>query len=134
MGNKFTKPFWEKVKVDELKDGDIIHIIYKEHASYDHYRIINGKWFNIFEDKFIDYFKPSERIPYHIYRQNYKFISKTNEWFVGGTEAYLECEPWGDENQGYSALFRGWHKNEKTGKVSEDGESCPFEEFDIQEL
>lgn len=131
MDSKFTKPFWEEIKAQELKDGDAIYIDYVGTPSYDHYRIINGKWFNIFEDRFIDYFKPEEKISYRIFRQNYKFISKPNQWFEEGTEVFLESEPWGSNESGYSAVFRGWHKDEMKGKISEDGETCPFEEFEI---
>lgn len=134
MVSTFTKPFWDEIKVDQLKDGDVIYIHYEGYSSYDHYRIINGKWFNIFEDKFSDYFKPSDKVPYTIFRQNYRFVSKPGEWFREGTEAFLESDPWGDEESGYCACFRGWYEDDSTGNIGEDGEICPFEEFDIEEL
>lgn len=134
MDAKFNKTLWEEIKENQLKDGDIIYINYEGYSSYDHYRIINGKWFNIFEEKFSDYFKPSNRVPFKIFRQNYRFVSKPGEWFREGTEAFLESDPWGDDQSGYCALFRGWYEDEKTGNIGEDGEICPFEEFDIEEL
>lgn len=134
MNQKFEKPLWEEISKEQLKDGDVIYINYEGYPSYDHYRIINGKWFNIFEEKFSDYYKPNERIPYKIFRQNYKFVSKPGNWFRQGTEAFLESDPWGNDDIGYCALFRGWHQNENTGEIGEKGETCPFDEFDIEAL
>jgi hypothetical protein len=134
MDAKFKKPFWEEIKIDEIKEGNILYIWYDGMGSYDHYRIINGKWFNIFLDKFEDYFKPDDRVPHKLYKQNYKFVSKAEEWFMEGTEAFLESDPWGNDKEGYCACFRGMYRDEKTGAVGEDGEICPFEEFEIEEL
>lgn len=134
MNGRFSKPFWEEIKANDLKDGDVIYIQYEGYSSYDHYRIINGKWFNIFEDKFSDYFKPSDKVPYSIYKQNYRFVSKSGEWFREGTEAFLESDAWGNDESGYCACFRGWHEDQTTGNIGEDGEICPFDEFDIDEL
>lgn len=134
MNGRFSKPFWEEIKANDLKDGDVIYIQYEGYSSYDHYRIINGKWFNIFEDKFSDYFKPSDKVPYSIYKQNYRFLSKSGEWFREGTEAFLESDAWGNDESGYCACFRGWHEDQTTGNIGEDGEICPFDEFDIDEL
>lgn len=131
---KFNKPFWEEIDFKNIKDNDIIYLSYENKSSYDHFRIINNKWFNIFENKFVDYFKPNKKNNFKFFKQNYKFISRPDEWFIVGTEAYLESEVWGDEESGYSALFRGWYYDEKTGKTGEDGETCPFDEFDIFEL
>ena len=134
MEAKFTKPFREEIKHDQIKEGDVIYLWYEGIGSYDHYKIINGKWFNIFRDKFDDYFKPDSNVPHKLYRQNYRFVSKPEEWFRDGTEAFLESDPWGDEESGYCACFRGWFEDDKTGNIGEDGEICPFEEFDIEEL
>lgn len=131
---KFTKPFWEEIKIQDLKNNDIIYLWYDGKGSYEHFIIINNKWFNIFEDRFIDYFKPETKYSYKIYKQNYRFITKPNEWFDQGTEAYLESYPDGNDKSGYSALFRGWITNEKTGNFGEDGESCNLDEFDITEI
>lgn len=131
---KFNKPFWQEIKYEDVKNNDIIYLSYDKKSSYDHFIIINKKWFNIFEDRFIDYFKPDNKYSYKIYRQNYRFITKPNEWFDQGTEAYLESYPDGDEKNGYSAIFRGWVTNKKTGEFGEDGEGCSLDEFDITEV
>ena len=131
---EFNKPFWEEVKVNELKNNDIIYLWYDGKGSYEHFIIINNKWFNIFEDRFIDYFKPDNQYQHKIYRQNYRFITKPNEWFDQGTEAYLESYPDGNIKTGYYAFFRGWLTDENTGNFGEDGESCTLDEFDITEI
>lgn len=130
----FNKPFWQEVKIENLKNHDIVYLWYEGRSSYDHFIIINGKWFNIFEDRFIDYFKPDNNYSYKIYKQNYRFITKPNEWFDQGTEAYLESYPDGNENTGFSAVFRGWITDPKTGNFGEDGESCSLDEFIITEI
>lgn len=132
--NVFNKPFWEEIELNKVKNKDIIYISYNGKSSYDHFVIINNKWFNIFEDRFIDYFKPDKNYSYKIYKQNYRFISKPDGWFVEGTEAFLESNPYGSKENGYIAYFRGLYKDEVTGNIGEDGESCPFDEFDITEL
>lgn len=130
----FTKPFWEEIEFKNVKDKDIIYLYYENKLSFDHFIIINKKWFNIFEDKFIDYFKPDDKLSYKLYKQNYRFITKPNEWFDQGTEAYLESNPEGNEKTGYFALFRGWVTDEKTGNFRDDGESCSLDEFEITEI
>lgn len=53
MTNVFDKPFWESIVLEKIKNGDIIFVFYKNNLSYDHFKIVENKWFNIFEHKFI---------------------------------------------------------------------------------
>lgn len=62
------------------------------------------------------------------------FTTKPNEWYLTGTEAYLESDVWGDNLENFSACFRGWFKDEKTEKIGDDGEICPLDEFEIFEI
>lgn len=130
----FNKPFWQEIKIEDIKNKDIIYLWYDGKSSYEHFIIINNKWFSIFEDRFIDYFKPDKKYPCKIYKQNYRFITKPEEWFDQGTEAYLESYPDGNDEIGYSAVFRGWITDIETGNFSEDGELCSLDEFDITEV
>jgi hypothetical protein len=131
---EFNKPFWQEIKIEDLKNNDIIYLKYDGKGSYEHFVIINNKWFSIFEDRFIDYFKPDKKYPYKIYKQNYRFITKPEEWFDQGTEAYLESYPEGNEKDGFWAFFRGWITDQASGQFGEDGESCLLDEFDITEI
>ena len=63
----------------------------------------------------------------------YTYISREDEWYIAGTEAKLEA------NCGHAGLFVGRRISQQIGEGShhpigteyEDGELCPWEEFDI---
>jgi len=115
--------YFEKIEIKDLKNNDIIYIDYEGYGSYDHFIVKDEKWLNVFDlEKEI---KIDDTKKFQLWKQNYHFISKANEWFKEGTEAYLEMDP---KDMDW-ALFRGIREDENG--IGEDGESCPFEEFKI---
>ena len=154
-----------KIDKEDLLDGDCVKIefmferksmaktnysrieLYSEKTSHAFY--VNGELLSI-EDKQpiklekvlrINNVEEHAKIEFHL--QNYKFISKPDEWYVEDSECYPCDEDYGNmkglphKNWREDAwtLFHGL-TNEKLGDISLprwDGETCQFDEFIITE-
>ena len=104
-----------------------------EHAYYK-----DGEFLSVIDNQPIDVSKYIVKYFLH----NYKFVSLADEWYIEGTEVYPDAENWGDKSDNWKqdgwTLFQGltykdnFNEMEGTGPVW-DGETCPFEEFNITE-
>lgn len=105
---------------------------YSEKTEHAIYR--NGKFYSVIDEEELilgELVKQPIRID--ICLHNYKFISKEDEWYIEGTEAYPDT----DYDEDWS-LFQGltykenFNEMEGTGPCW-DGETCQFNEFIITE-
>ena len=130
---ELSKPVWEQIKLEDIKFEDIIYVWYKNKFSCDHFIITEDGWFDIFKHEYCENPIDNEK-EHELYKQNYRFISKPDEWYLTGTEAFLESDSWGETLENASACFRGCFKDEKSDKIGDDGEVCALDEFDIFEI
>lgn len=111
--------------------------------NYCNWKRIAGEFFNgdEFDYEYIIYEKNNLNVEYSDIIKNCKFISKSNEWFLEGTEvkcvdgySYSSYKEGDKFNAGWS-LFEGYTNEAFEGFHGElprlDGETCAFDEFYI---
>jgi len=152
-----------KINKEDLLDGDVVKIEFMfkrksmaksnygkiekysestEHAIYQDGKLISvsdGRELTLLEKEiYIDGVRQKSEIEYYLH--NYKFVSKEDEWYIEGTEAYPDfdeqdhTENWKEDS---ATLFQGFtYENNSDVQLKSkrwDGEYCLFREFEITE-
>jgi len=158
MDSLFTK-----INKEDLLDGDVVKIefifnrksesksifgkIEKYSEKTEHAVFQNGELLSVIDNQPVILEKTlypggiEQHAELEFYLHNYMFVSKEDEWYIEGTEAYPDGENYGSEKdwkENGCALFQGltykenFNEMEGTGPCW-DGETCSFSEFEITE-